>query len=72
MFHKEGHKIIVITLVVVVGLILLIDGFDLASWLKTTIMVTLLVFLLLILQDHFQACLFPSLLSAVISFLGLL
>ena len=50
MFHKEGHKIIVITLVVVVGLILLIDGFDLASWLKTTIMVTLLVFLLLILQ----------------------
>ena len=50
MFHKEGHKIIVITLVIVVGLILLTDSFNLASWLKTTIMIALLVFLLLILQ----------------------
>lgn len=50
MFHKEGHKIIVITLVVVVGLILLTDSFNLAIWLRTTIMVALLVLLLLILQ----------------------
>lgn len=50
MFHKEGHKIIVLTLIVVVGLFLLIDSFNLASWLSTTIMLVLLVFLLLILQ----------------------
>lgn len=50
MFHKEGHKIIVITLVIVVGLILLTDSFNLDTWLRTAIMIALLVFLLLILQ----------------------
>ncbi len=50
MFHKEGHKIILGTLIVVVGLFLLIDGFNLASWIKTSIMIALLVFLVLILQ----------------------
>ena len=50
MFHKEGHKIILITLIFVVGLFLLTDSFNLAYWLKTLIMVTLLVFLILILQ----------------------
>lgn len=50
MFHKEGHKIIVITLVIVVGLILLTDSFNLATWLRTVIMIALLLFLLLILQ----------------------
>jgi len=50
MFHKEGHKIIVITLIVVVGLFLLIDNFNLASWLSMLIMIALLVFLILILQ----------------------
>ena len=50
MFHKEGHKIIVITLIIVVGLFLLIDNFNLAIWLSTLIMLTLLVFLILILQ----------------------
>lgn len=50
MFHKEGHKIILGALIVVVGLFLLIDGFNLASWIKTSIMIALLVFLVLILQ----------------------
>ena len=50
MFHKEGHKIILITLIFVVGLFLLIDSFNLAYWLKTIILITLLGFLLLILQ----------------------
>ncbi|WP_250433890.1 phosphatidylserine decarboxylase family protein [Hanstruepera flava] len=50
MFHKEGHKIIVLTLIVVVGLFLLVDSFNLASWLSTLIMLALLVFLILILQ----------------------
>ncbi|WP_223033732.1 phosphatidylserine decarboxylase family protein [Hanstruepera marina] len=50
MFHKEGHKIIVLTLIVVVGLFLLVDSFNLASWLSTVIMLALLVFLVLILQ----------------------
>jgi phosphatidylserine decarboxylase len=50
MFHKEGHKIIVITLIVVVALFLIIDSFNLASWLSMLIMIALLVFLLLILQ----------------------
>lgn len=50
MFHKEGHKIIVITLIIVVGLFLIIDSFNLASWLSMLIMIVLLVFLILILQ----------------------
>ncbi|PNQ73803.1 phosphatidylserine decarboxylase family protein [Hanstruepera neustonica] len=50
MFHKEGHKIILGTLIIVVGLFLLIDGFNLASWIKTSVMIALLVFLVLILQ----------------------
>lgn len=50
MFHKEGHKIILITLVVVVGLILLTDSFIDLAWLAKSIQVVLLVFLILILQ----------------------
>ncbi len=50
MFHKEGHKIIVLTLIIVVGLFLLIDSFNIASWISTLIMLVLLAFLLLILQ----------------------
>jgi phosphatidylserine decarboxylase len=50
MFHKEGHKIILITLVVVVGLILLTDSFIDLAWLAKSIQVLLLVFLILILQ----------------------
>lgn len=50
MFHKEGHKIILATLIIVVALFLLTDSFNLASWIKTAIMIVLLVFLVLILQ----------------------
>lgn len=50
MFHKEGHKIIVITLIIVVALFLITDTYVLLPWLNMTIMIGLLVFLLLILQ----------------------
>ena len=50
MFHKEGHKIIFGTLVFVVAAFLLIDGFVGYPWLQTILQVTLLVFLILILQ----------------------
>lgn len=50
MFHKEGHKIILITLVIVVGLILLTDTFIEIDWLVKSIQILLLVFLVLILQ----------------------
>ena len=50
MFHKEGHKIIVITFIIVVGFSLLVNSFIDINWLRTIIMVTLLMFLILILQ----------------------
>ncbi|MBR9845005.1 MAG: phosphatidylserine decarboxylase family protein [Algicola sp.] len=50
MFHKEGYKIIVITLVLVIGGVLAIDWFLTIEWLKLALSVTLLVFLILILQ----------------------
>ena len=50
MFHKEGHKIILITFMVVVGLFLLIDSFITVEWLRAGIMIVLLIFLILILQ----------------------
>ena len=50
MFHKEGYKIIIITFLFVVGCILIIDIFITAEWLRTLIMLVLLVFLILILQ----------------------
>ena len=50
MFHKEGHKIIVITFIIVVGCSLLVNSFIDINWLRTIIMVTLLMFLILILQ----------------------
>ncbi|MEW4924914.1 phosphatidylserine decarboxylase family protein [Algibacter sp. 2305UL17-15] len=50
MFHKEGHKIIVITLVVIVACFLLVDSFIAIDWLRTLILIALLVFLILILQ----------------------
>lgn len=50
MFHKEGHKIIIITLVIVVGCFLLVDSFIDITWLRTIIMIALLAFLILILQ----------------------
>ncbi|MFY0714802.1 phosphatidylserine decarboxylase family protein [Seonamhaeicola sp. NFXS20] len=50
MFHKEGHKIIVITFVIVVASFLLIDSFISIHWLRTLLMIAFLVLLLLILQ----------------------
>ncbi|GAA4893593.1 phosphatidylserine decarboxylase family protein [Flaviramulus aquimarinus] len=50
MFHKEGHKIIVITFIIVVAGILLAESFISIVWLKTVILIALLAFLILILQ----------------------
>ena len=50
MFHREGHKIILATLVFVVVSVLVIDNFIEISWLQTILQIVLLVFLLLILQ----------------------
>ncbi len=50
MFHKEGHKIILTTLVIVVACFLLVDNFVSVFWLRTVILTTLLVLLILILQ----------------------
>lgn len=50
MFHKEGHKIILVSLIITVTAILTIDYFAPAGWLRTTLMLLVLAFLLLILQ----------------------
>lgn len=50
MFHKEGHKIIFISLVIVVVSFLLIDNTITIEWLRTTLMVAILVLFILILQ----------------------
>ena len=50
MFHKEGHKIILVTLIVIVALFLLTDSFVTIPWLSTLLMIVFLVFLILILQ----------------------
>lgn len=51
MFHKEGHKIILISLILTVISFLLIDNFIMKSgWLRTVLMLLILFFLILILQ----------------------
>ncbi|WP_455169272.1 phosphatidylserine decarboxylase family protein [Aegicerativicinus sediminis] len=50
MFHKEGHKIIFVSLVIVVATLLLIDSFILIPWLRTLTMITILAMFILILQ----------------------
>lgn len=50
MFHKEGHKIIFLTFVFVVGCSLLADNFIPLTWLRTLVLIVLLAFLILILQ----------------------
>ncbi len=50
MFHKEGHKIVFVTLIIVVALFLLTDSFVSIAWLSTLLMITYLVFFILILQ----------------------
>lgn len=50
MFHKEGQKIIFASLVVVVLLIFIVDYFISLNWLRTSLMLIVLVFFILILQ----------------------
>lgn len=50
MFHKEGHKIIAITFFIVVALSLAANHFITLEWLRVSILVLLIVFLILILQ----------------------
>jgi len=50
MFHKEGHKIIFITLVIVVGSFFLIDEFIVNEWLRKGLMLVVLTLFILILQ----------------------
>jgi len=50
MFHKEGHKIVFVTLIIVVALFLLTDSFVSITWLSTLLMIVYLVFFILILQ----------------------
>jgi phosphatidylserine decarboxylase len=50
MFHKEGSKIIFISLVIAVAIIFLTDEFIPMLWLQKTIQISIIIFLLLILQ----------------------
>lgn len=50
MFHKEGYKIIFISMVIMVALIFTIDALVTLEWLRKTLMLVLVVLFLLILQ----------------------
>lgn len=50
MFHKEGAKIILISTTLTVVLLLLIDHFIKIGWLRMTVMLVVLFFLIMILQ----------------------
>ncbi|MEQ3691559.1 MAG: phosphatidylserine decarboxylase family protein [Flavobacterium sp.] len=50
MFHKEGSKIIFITLILVVGVIFLSDAFISIAWLKSLILLLAVFFLVMVLQ----------------------
>ena len=50
MFHKEGNQIILGSLIFTIISALLIDKFILTPWLRTTLFVVILVFLIIILQ----------------------
>ncbi|GGG56121.1 phosphatidylserine decarboxylase family protein [Bizionia arctica] len=50
MFHKEGHRIILVTLIVIVALFLLTDSFVTIPWLNTVLMIIYLAFLIIVLQ----------------------
>ena len=49
-FHKEGAKIILISLAITVAILFLSDGFIKIFWLNKTIQILALIFLILILQ----------------------
>lgn len=50
MFHKEGHKIILITLLIVVATIFTIDAFVSIEWLRKSLLLLVVIFFVLILQ----------------------
>jgi phosphatidylserine decarboxylase len=50
MFHKEGSKIIFITLLLVVGVVFISDAFITLEWIKAILIVIALFFLIMILQ----------------------
>lgn len=50
MFHKEGHKIIMITIALVVIAIMSIDYFVIIEWLRTGLMLVVVAFFIIILQ----------------------
>jgi phosphatidylserine decarboxylase len=50
MFHKEGSKIIFVTLIIVVGVIFLSDAFISIVWLKSLILLLAIFFLVMVLQ----------------------
>lgn len=50
MFHKEGSKIIFITLLLIVGIIFTADAFLTIEWLKTILYILALAILVLVLQ----------------------
>lgn len=50
MFHKEGHKIIIITFALVVVLSLSVNHFIQIEWLRATLILTFMVLLVLVLQ----------------------
>ncbi|WP_417369813.1 phosphatidylserine decarboxylase family protein [Gelidibacter japonicus] len=50
MLHKEGHKIVLISIAVVVIAIMCIDYFVTISWLRTSLMLVIIAFFLIILQ----------------------
>ena len=50
MFHKEGSKIIFVTLIIVVGVIFVSDAFISIVWLKSLILLLAIFFLVMVLQ----------------------
>ncbi|WP_147679146.1 phosphatidylserine decarboxylase family protein [Algibacter pacificus] len=50
MFHKEGNKIIVITLIIAVAMSLVFDHFIMIPWLKMLLLISVFAFLIIVLQ----------------------
>ncbi|MEL4307891.1 phosphatidylserine decarboxylase family protein [Joostella sp. CR20] len=50
MFHKEGHKIIAVTFIIIAAAVILAEYYVGISWLKTLIQIACLIVLVLILQ----------------------
>ncbi len=50
MFHKEGAKIILITVIIAVGMIFLSDAFISIGWIQTVVQILALILLVLVLQ----------------------